>query len=143
MRLLTLLIGAAGLAAAQANFGQPSNLPSPTLCDKFAVLQMTTATTTQMVAAPASGQIRVCAYQIQGSTSSTATTLTIVSGTGSNCASSQTSLTPAWSLAASALTIFSHGAGIGEIFQAPSATALCGKNSAAGTVNIFITYTMH
>ena len=116
-------------------------IPLPTACNNFAQLQMTTATTTQIVALSAGAKVRICAYAIQGSTTSTATTLKLVYGTGSSCASGTTALTPAWSLPASSTALpFSQGHGVGELFQTPAGDALCATNSAAGTVNISITY---
>lgn len=101
---------------------------------------MTTATTTQIIALGSGQQIRVCAYAIQGSTTATATTLKLVYGTGTNCATGTTSLTPAWSLPATTPAFLSQGHGVGELFQTPAGDALCGTNSAAGTVNILVTY---
>ena len=121
-------------------FGQQL-VPQQTLCNKFAQLQMTTATTTQIVALAAGQQIRICAYAIQGSISSTATTLKLVYGTGTTCATGTTSLTPTWNLPASSTALpFSEGHGLGELFQTPAANALCATSSAAGTVNISVTY---
>ena len=45
------------------------------ICNNSAQLQMTTATTTQLVALVASQKVRVCSFSIQGSTSATGTTL--------------------------------------------------------------------
>ncbi len=122
------------------------NLTALTVCDKSSQTQMTTATTTQFVALAAGQKIRVCAYQIQGSTTATATSFRFVYGTGANCATGTTNITPAWSLAANganAQSFINHGMGAGELFQTAAGNALCGTNSAAGTVNIFITYTQY
>ena len=102
---------------------------------------MTTATTTQIVAVGSTAKVRICAYAIQGSTSSTATTLKLVYGTGTACASGTTALTPAWNMSASSTALpFSQGHGVGELFQTPVGDALCATSSAAGTVNISVTY---
>ncbi len=115
-----------------------------TTCDNSTFLQMTTATTTQLVALATNQSIRICHWDIQGSITNTATTLRFISGTGTNCATGLTQLTPAWSLAvtaASAQGYMGAGSGLGEIFHTAPGNALCATNSAAGTVNIFITYT--
>lgn len=102
---------------------------------------MTTATTTQLVALVAGAKVRICSYAIQGSTTSTATTLKLVYGTGTACATGTTSLTPAWNMPASSTALpMSEGAGVGELFQTPVGDALCATSSAAGTVNIRVTY---
>lgn len=102
---------------------------------------MTSATTTQIVALVSGQKVRVCAYAIQGSTTSTATTLKLVYGTGTNCASGTTSITPAWNMPASSTALpFSEGHGAGEIMQTAAGDALCATSSAAGTVNIHVTY---
>ncbi len=116
-------------------------IPLPTACNNFAQLQMSTATTTQIVALAAGAKVRICAYALQGSTTATATTLKLVYGTGSSCASGTTSLTPTWNLPATSTSLpFSQGHGVGELFQTPAGNALCATNSAAGTVNISVTY---
>jgi hypothetical protein len=128
-----------GLAHGQANNSQPQQVQ--TNCNNFAVLQMTTATTTQLVALLSGAKVRVCAYAIQGSTTSTATTLKLVYGTGTACATGTTALTPAWNMPASSTALpFAEGKGDGELFQTPAGNALCATSSAAGTVNISITF---
>ena len=120
---------------------QQSISPVHTACNHFQQLQMSTATTTQIVALASGQQIRICAYALQGSTTSTATTLKLVYGTGTACASGTTSLTPIWNMPASSTALpFSQGHGVGELFQTPAGNALCATNSAAGTVNISVTY---
>lgn len=117
-------------------------LPVPTMCNSSASLQMTTATTTQIVALASGAKIRICAYAIQGSTTATATTLKLVYGTGTNCATGTTALTPAWNMPATSTSLpFREGAGVGELFQTPVSNALCATSTAAGTVNIRVTYT--
>ena len=124
-----------------AAWGQ-QQLPVPTMCNSSAQLQMTTATTTQIVALAAGAKVRICAYAIQGSTTSTATTLKLVYGTGTACATGTTALTPAWNMPATSTSLpFQEGTGVGELMQTPAGNALCATSSAAGTVNIRVTYT--
>jgi len=135
-----LFVAVFGLLAGEV-CAQQQTSPARTNCNNFAVLQMTTATTTQLVALVAGEKVRVCAYAIQGSTTSTATTLKLEYGTGTACATGTTALTPAWNMPASSTALpFGAGEGTGELFQTPAGDALCAVNSAAGTVNISITY---
>ena len=116
-------------------------VPPKTICNQSVALQMTTATTTQLVALVNGESVRICGYAIQGSTTSTATTLKLVYGTGTACASGTTALTPAWNMPASSTALpFSQGQGVGQLFSTPTGNALCATNSAAGTVNILVTY---
>lgn len=120
------------------------NLAGLTICNASAQLQMATATTTQIVALAASQKIRVCGYAIQGSTSATATTLKLVYGTGTACATGTTQITPAWNMPVSSVAMpMAHGSGIGELFSTATGNALCATSSAAGTVNIFLTYSQY
>jgi hypothetical protein len=119
-------------------------VPQPTICNQSAMLQMTTATTTQLVALVSGQQVRICSYALQGSTTSTATTLKLVYGTGTACATGTTALTPAWNMPASSTALpFSQGHGVGQLFATPSGNALCATSSAAGTVNIMVTYAQY
>lgn len=116
-------------------------VPRPTVCNNSKMLQMTTATTTQLVALVAGQSVRVCSYAIQGSTTSTATTLQLVYGTGTACATGTTALTPAWNMPASSTALpMTHGDGVGQLFATPAGDALCATSSAAGTVNLLISY---
>jgi hypothetical protein len=122
-------------------WGQQQLAPAQTNCNHFASGQMTTATTTQLIALTSGAQIRVCSYAIQGSTTATATTLKLVYGTGTACATGTAALTPAWNMPASSTALpFAQGYGVGELFQTPAGNALCATSSAAGTVNISVTY---
>lgn len=150
-RLSVALTISAGLALSQSQRSSPTlagvnssgTVTSITACDSFAFLQMTTATTTQLVALAAGKSIRVCAYSIQGSTTATATTLRFVQGTGSNCATGLASITPAWNMPASSTALPSSvGSGLGQVFATGAGNALCATSTAAGTVNIGISFTI-
>lgn len=102
---------------------------------------MTTATTTQIVALAAGQKVRVCGYALQGSTTATATTVKLVYGTGTACATGAVALTPTWNFPASSTSLpFNEGGAVGEIFSSIASNALCATSSAAGTVNIRVTY---
>jgi hypothetical protein len=105
-------------------------------CDSSAQLTMSTATTTQMVALVSGKSIYVCGLILNGGGS---TTTKLVYGTGTNCATGTTSLTPAFTLASGTNVIL--GGGLGFVTKANTANALCVTNSAAATANIFVSYT--
>jgi len=114
------------------------------VCNNSAQLQMATATTTQIVALSGTTAIRVCAISVQGSVTSTATTLKFIAGTGTACATPTATLTPTWNFPLStSAPPWGLGSGIGTLFQTPAGSALCATNSAAGTVNIMISYTQY
>src|SRR5579872_1554515 len=69
-----LNLGALILLAA-SSWAQQSISPAPTQCNNSTQLQMTTATTTQLVALVAGQKVRICAYAMQGSITSTGTTV--------------------------------------------------------------------
>jgi hypothetical protein len=116
-------------------------IPIPTICNQSKFLQMTTATTTEIVPLVAGQKVRVCGYEIQGSTTATATTLKLVYGTGTACATGAVQLTPAWNMPASSTALpMAAGTGAGELFATAAGNALCSTSSAAGTVNIRVTF---
>src|ERR1035437_25707 len=129
--------GSAAPATAQYVGGISSgNLGGIVACDSSAQIAMSTATTTQMVALVSGKSVYVCGFVINGGG---ATTAKLVHGTGTSCATGQTSLTPAFTLASG--TMLSFGGGLGYVTKAPSGNALCVTNSAAVTANVFVTYT--
>jgi hypothetical protein len=112
------------------------NLGGIVACDNSTQIAMSTATTSQIVALVSGKAIYVCGFVIGGGG---ATTAKVVYGTGTNCATGQVSLTPAFTLASA--TTVNLGGGLGYVMKAPSGNALCVTNSAAVTANVFIAYT--
>ena len=112
------------------------NLTGIVACDSSAQITVSTATTTQIVALVSGKALYVCALVLNGGG---ATTAKLVYGTSTNCATGQTALTPAFTLAtASALSV---GAGLGYVLKTPAGNALCLTNSAAVAANVLVTYT--
>ncbi len=105
-------------------------------CDSSALLSVSTATTTQIVALSGTKSVYVCGDVINGGG---ATTVKFVYGTGTACATGLVSLTPAFTLASG--TNVSLGGGLGYVMKAPSGNALCVTTSAAVAANIHIAYT--
>jgi hypothetical protein len=112
------------------------NLAGVVACDSSALLTISTATTTQLVALVSGKSIYVCGLVMNGGGTTTAK---LVYGTGTNCATGLTSLTPAFTLASGTNLVF--GSGLGYVAKTISGNALCVTNSAAATANVFVAYT--
>ncbi|MEQ1949022.1 MAG: hypothetical protein ABL995_17655 [Bryobacteraceae bacterium] len=112
------------------------NLTGIVACDSSALLTVSTATTTQTIALSAGKSIYVCAMVINGGGTTTAK---LVTGTGTNCGTGQSNLTPTFNLVAGSAV--SLGNGLGVLFKTASGGALCVTNSAAQAANVFVVYT--
>lgn len=107
-----------------------------TTCDSQAFLDMTTATTTEIVALTASRKVFVCYWLVE---SNGTAVVTFKRGTGTNCGTGTTTISPAWDLTAQ--TGFSGGSGVGVVFDNLNAgDALCVTSSAAVNVHVFMRY---
>lgn len=112
------------------------NLTGIVVCDNFAKLDMTTATTTEIVALSGSTIVYVCQETIVSNGTST---VTRKYGTGTNCGTGTTSSGAAWDLTAQ--TGVSRGSGVGYIAKTgATGQALCYTSSAAVNVHIEIAY---
>lgn len=115
----------------------------PFYCNKTTAITALGAATTQMVAASGSTKIRVCSA-VLSQTGTTATNVKFVEGTGSNCGTGQTNVTG---------TVAAFGTSVGTIALGLSPTgaittntggdALCATGSAAGAVDITISYAQY
>ena len=112
------------------------NLTGLIACDNAAVLSMSTATTTQAIALVAGKSIYVCGFVINGAGT---TTGRLVQGTGTNCGTGQSNVTPTFNLIAGATV--AQGSGVGQVIKTNAGSALCVTNSAAIALNVLITYT--
>lgn len=137
-------VGATGAAPpANASYlgGQGSGatggfLVPVTSCDSQAFLDMTTATTTELVALTSGRKVYVCYWLAMANG---ATTMTFKRGTGTNCGTGTTTISNAWELTAQ--VGFSGGSGLGAIFDnQTAANALCVTSSAAVNLHIFVRY---
>lgn len=98
-------------------------------------INVSTATTTQLVAISASTLVRVTAWDvIAGGTG----TIKFVYGTGTNCGTGTTDLTGAYPLTAQAG--IARGDGLGTLFKTPAGNALCVTTSAAVQMSGVVTY---
>ena len=164
LRLTTLFIVALAQAAAQVYTSSPApvkgqssattgaavpttadltgvvssgNLTGLVACDSSALLSMTTATTTQIVALQAGKSIYICGFVVNAAGTTTAR---LVQGTGTNCATGLANITPAFSLTSGGNVTF--GNSVGQLLKSNSGGALCITNSAAIALNVLVTYTI-
>lgn len=101
-----------------------------------APINVSTATTTQIVALSGSTKIYVTSFDvIAGGTGN----ITFVYGTGTNCGTGQTALTGAYNLTAQAG--IAKGSGIGPVLVVPAGNALCVLTSAAVQMSGSVSYT--
>lgn len=104
-------------------------------CASSAVVNVSAAATTEIVALTASQVIRVCSFVLTGDTA--ATTATFVYGTGTNCGTGTTSLTGAMRMQDEGS--ISASAANGSLIRTASANALC-LTAATGAVTGFVSY---
>jgi len=111
---------------------------TPIFCTSSAFLNMTTATTTQIVALSGSTHVYVCSYAIHVGG---AADVKLVSGTGSNCATSQADTSTTYDFAVADAGINRAGAGGGVVSRTNDAgDALCVTSSAAVDVDVEVSY---
>jgi len=120
------------------------NLTAPLNCDSYAFYDAATNGATQVVALTSSQVIYVCGYSFSSS-SATANTVKLVYGTGSNCVTGQTSMTPGVVLQAAAST-----GPVGKVIpvsgwsrglKTAASNALCVLTNAAATAQVEVWYT--
>lgn len=120
------------LAGAQSG----ANMVALIQASASAAINVSTATTTQLVALSGSTKIYVTSYDvIAGGTGN----ITFVYGTGSSCGTGTTSLTGAYNLTAQAG--IAKGGGLGPVLVVPAGNALCVTTSAAVQMSGSIAYT--
>lgn len=108
-----------------------------TTCDSVAVVNVTAAATTQLVALVAARSIRVCALVITASATGTAQ---FKNGTGSNCGTGTASLTGAMAVLINGAIAL--GSGSGELFKTPVSNALC-LAAVTGNITGFVSYAVY
>jgi len=99
-------------------------------------INISAATTTQLVAASGSTKIYVTSYGVIAAGTGN---ITFEYGTGANCGTGTTALTGALNLAAQAG--ITQGSGLGPILVAPAGNALCAVTSAAVQMSGSLAYT--
>lgn len=134
--------GATGAAvpsgAQQMGVRTGANMEAATQGSTSAAINVSTATTTQLVALSGSTQIRVTGLTVvAGGTGN----ITFVYGTGSNCGTGTTPISGAIPLVAN--VGFTMGAGLGPVLIIPASQALCITTSAAVQMSGWITYAQY
>lgn len=110
----------------------------PAATSASAPINVSTATTTQLVALSAGKLIHVTSYDvIAGGTGN----ITFEYGTGTNCGTGTTILTGAYNLAAQAG--IAKGNGLGDVLVVPSGNALCVLTSAAVQMSGSVSYAQY
>lgn len=137
--------GSASPAGAQYIAGNGSgNLTGKLQCDSYAFYDASTNGATQLVALSSTKVIYVCGYSFTSS-STTANTLKLVYGTGSNCATGQTAMTPGTVLQAATST-----GPVGKVIpptgdvnglKTAASNALCVLTNAAQAAQVEVWYT--
>ena len=113
-----------------------ANMVPITQADASAPINVSTATTTQLVALSASAVIHVTSFDVIAGGSGN---ITFVYGTGSSCGTGTTSLTGAYPLTAQAG--IAKGNGLGPVLVVPAGNALCVTTSAAVQMSGSVSYT--
>lgn len=115
-----------------------ANLEGFERCDSQAFLNMSTATTTEIVALTSSQSIRVCSYRLMaGGTAN----VKFVRGTGTNCGTGTTDVSANFPLVAQSGLAPSGGSS--PIYIITASNALCVTSSAAVTVAVEVSYTKY
>lgn len=129
--------------------GATGGLVAPlTICDSQGYLDMTTATTTEIAPLVSGRTIRVCSVVAMANGT---TVMTFKRGTGTNCGTGTTTVSPAFDLIAQAGwtlggvgTVVIGPAGAGTAGGAmTSGNALCATSSAAVNLHILINYAVY
>lgn len=125
----------------------PSHAQSPSIsCSLNAQLTTTSSGVQQIIAAPATTQkLHICNVWFAVSQGSSVSTFGLVSGTGTNCGTGQTALTPQWpGGAASTVQYYAQNPGPSAAIPAPYGGAVCVNFSAAPTTaSVQILYSLY
>lgn len=112
------------------------NLTGIIQADNSSPINVSTATTTQIVALSSTKKIYVTSYDVVAAGTGN---ITFVYGTGTNCATGTTSLTGAYNLTAQ--SGIAKGSGIGPVLVIPASNALCVTTSAGVQMSGSVAYT--
>jgi len=112
------------------------NLTGIVQADVSVKIDMSSATTTQLVALTSGQKIYVTSWNVvAGGTGN----FKLVYGTGTNCGTGTTDLTANYNLVAQAG--IAAGSGLGPVLVVPAGNALCGADSAAVQMSGSVAYT--
>jgi hypothetical protein len=106
------------------------------VCDQQAFLDMTSATTTELIALTSGQTVHICHIR---ATANGTTTMTLKKGTGSNCGTGTAAIDNAIELTAQ--TGYVAGIGVGEVLSGvTAANAVCVTNSGSVNLHVFVKY---
>jgi len=134
-RLALILLPALLLALSSEGAAAQGGTSAATACNKAAIYSASTAGATQLVAAGTG--IQICGYTIW--TAGT-TNVSLVFGTGTNCATGTTNVTPAFVFASTTGTGIVDSSPYYRGLNAPSGNALCINSSAGVAVQAIVHY---
>ncbi len=132
---MAVMLGLLVVGGVLGQLSQTSGPVSITTCDSSAVLTMSTSTTTQAIALAAGKSVYVCGFVLNADGKTTAQ---LVQGTGSNCGTGQSSMTPAFSLTAGGSV--GIGQGVGRLLAANAGSAVCVTNTSKSTLSVLLIY---
>ena len=127
---------AAPANAVQAGAVSSGNLVGMIQSDASQPINISTATTTQLVALSSGKKIYVTSWDV---IAAGAGNITLEYGTGTNCGTGTTALTGAYNLTAQAGV--AKGNGLGPVLVVPAGNALCALTSAAVQISGSVAYT--
>lgn len=109
---------------------------TPISCTSAVPITINTITTTQLVGLTSGQTIHICGFVLH---SAGATSAKLVYGTGTNCATGTTDITPLFTFTTTPSNV-TYGSGIGRVAGAPASNAVCVNNTAAIQVSGVLTY---
>lgn len=114
-----------GSVAVTSPFTASTGLTQALACDQTKLINISTATTTSVVALSAGTAVYVCSYSLY-IVSGTLPAFVIEAGTGAACVTTQAALTGTFGGIAGAVgQNFTYGSGTGTVLRTPTSDALC------------------
>ncbi len=121
---------------AWGQLGQSGGDPQPMLCTSSQQMSVTAQGTVQVVGSATGKSIYVCGFVINSGGS---TTVQLVQGQGSACATGKTNLTPAFKMTNG--TTVTVGGAVGQVLKAAAGSALCMTTTSNPDVGVLVLYT--
>ena len=107
-------------------------------CTSKAIYDASTNGATELVAAAAGQTVYICGYVFLLGSTGSATGISLVAGSGTNCGTGQSQLTPVYQFGAGAGLV--HDPGLWSGIAAPDGEAVCIKTNAGQPVQAIIKY---
>jgi hypothetical protein len=111
-------------------------------CTGSVIVNMTSATTTELVALTSGQSIYICGWSINVIGAAGPPTWKLVYGTGANCGSGTTDLTGTFTSTTTTTAVeqFVYGGGVGYVAKAPVSNALCITTTTTSPQRGILTY---